>query len=306
MVMTGVSTILVGILYIIFVALINGHPWLEQISRQETLMNGCAIINPSSSQDLKLSSLDHILVDHKHKFLYCYVPKVACTNWKRVMMVLTGTSNVTNLLEIPSHQAHSENSTVRLSQFPYKDAMKYLKTYTTFMIVRHPMERLLSAFRNKFEGNLTSSKYFQRRYGRRIIKKYRSLSSKKMRNSGKPKKPLGSDVTLNEFVQYLINEGLQSNEHWTSVYNLCHPCKINYNFIGKYEHLTEDTESILNFIDAPPVKFPMTNSAHTRSKVREYFQTLPLRYMESLYNLYKNDFLLFDYNLESVLGFDFG
>ncbi|XP_045468521.1 carbohydrate sulfotransferase 11 isoform X3 [Harmonia axyridis] len=231
---------------------------------------------------------------------------VACTNWKRVMMVLTGTSNVTNLLEIPSHQAHSENSTVRLSQYPYKDAMKYLKTYTTFMIVRHPMERLLSAFRNKFEGNLTSSKYFQRRYGRRIIKKYRSLSSKKMRNSGKPKKPLGSDVTLNEFVQYLINEGLQSNEHWTSVYNLCHPCKINYNFIGKYEHLTEDTESILNFIDAPPVKFPMTNSAHTRSKVREYFQTLPLRYMESLYNLYKNDFLLFDYNLESVLGFDFG
>ncbi|XP_044763485.1 carbohydrate sulfotransferase 11 isoform X1 [Coccinella septempunctata] len=284
----------------------DSHPWLEQISRQETLINGCSKIQPAEIEELKLSSLDHILVDQKHKFLYCYVPKVACTNWKRVMMVLTGSSNVTNLLEIPSNEAHSENSTLRLSQFPFKEATEYLKTYTTFMMVRHPMERLLSAFRNKFEGNLTSSKYFQRRYGRRIIKKYRLLGSKNYRKQEQSRRPLGSDVTLNEFVQYLINEGLKSNEHWTSIYDLCHPCKINYTFIGKYEHLTEDTESILSIIKAPPVKFPMTNSAHTKSKVREYFQMLPLKYMHSLYTLYRNDFLLFDYNLESVLGYDFG
>lgn len=129
---------------------------------------------------------------------------------------------------------------------------------------------------------------------------------KKRSTNRKLKKPEGSDVTLNEFVQYLVNEGLRTNEHWTSAYELCHPCKINYTFIGKYEHLTEDAESVLGIIGAPPVKFPMTNSAHTKSKIRDYFQTLPLNYMHSLYDLYKNDFLLFDYNLESVLGFDFG
>ena len=32
--------------------------------------------------------------------LYCYVPKVACTNWRRVMLVLSGKVRVKNVLDI--------------------------------------------------------------------------------------------------------------------------------------------------------------------------------------------------------------
>ncbi|KAK9880667.1 hypothetical protein WA026_011904 [Henosepilachna vigintioctopunctata] len=295
------SGVLCLLIDIIFVKSTN-YPWLEQISRQEMLNEGCSTINDNKFGYLKRTSLKHILVDHKHKMLYCYVPKVACTNWKRVMMVLTGKSNTTYLKDIPSYVAHGDKSTERLSQLSPKEIKKCLESYTTFLMVRHPMERLLSAFRNKFEGNLTSSKYFQKRYGRHIVKKYRPRN----RNQKYLKKETGSDVTLNEFVQYLLNEGLNSNEHWTPIYDLCHPCRINYTFIGKYEHLTEDAQALLDIIDAPPIRFPMTNSAHTSTKVREYFQMLPLKYMQALYKLYKNDFILFDYNLESVLGFDFG
>lgn len=50
-------------------------------------MLGCDNLHVKSKKITELS-LDHILVDHKHRLLYCYVPKVACTNWKRVNFLL--------------------------------------------------------------------------------------------------------------------------------------------------------------------------------------------------------------------------
>lgn len=76
-------------------------------------MLGCENLGLSFGKIRNASQLNHILVDHTHKLLYCYVPKVACTNWKRVMMVLTGQSNVSNLMDIPANVAHTNSSTIR-------------------------------------------------------------------------------------------------------------------------------------------------------------------------------------------------
>lgn len=48
------------------------------VQRIETLNKMCQTLNISSSIDeLTDVQMDHLLIDQKHKFLYCYVPKVS-------------------------------------------------------------------------------------------------------------------------------------------------------------------------------------------------------------------------------------
>ncbi|CAG9862330.1 unnamed protein product [Phyllotreta striolata] len=272
------------------------YPWLDQISRQEQLLMGCENMGLKYKKKVTVNMLNHILVDHHHKLLYCYVPKVACTNWKRVLMVLTGESNATNPIQISASTAHLDNSTLKLSQLTVPEIRESLRQYTLFLVARHPFERLLSAYRNKFLGNNTISNYFKNRYGKYIIQKYRKKSM--FADSG-------SDfVTFREFIQYLIKEGVRSNEHWTPIYDLCLPCSLDYNFISRYETIPDDASTILNMVNAPSLVFPATRSGRTKDNLRFYFQQLSIYEIEALYKLYEADFKLFGYGLEEMLGYD--
>lgn len=146
------------------------------------------------------------------------------------------------------------------------------------------------------------SLYFQTRYGKYIIRKYRPRGSRHDKNSG-------SNVSFREFVQYLINEGLDqnnSNEHWKPIFELCHPCRLNYTFIGRYEKFEEDSQILLQMIGAPSVQFPRTRSSGTSGILKYYYQQLSLTEIEKLYRLYEYDFKLFGYDLENILGYDIG
>lgn len=286
-------------LVIIPLAALEGsrYPWLDQIARQEQLLVGCDNMGLRYKKKLAIDKLNHILVDHNHKLLYCYVPKVACTNWKRVLMVLTGDSDTKHPVQISASVAHMDNSTLKLSQLTQAEADSCLRDYTLFLVVRHPFERLLSAYRNKFLDSTPTNKYFKYRYGKYIIQKYR-------KNPAPEDLESGANVTFREFIRYLIKEGVLSNEHWAPVYELCLPCTLNYTFVSHYETILDDAATILNMVNAPSVSFPVTRSKRTKDNLRFYFQQLSIYEIEALYRLYEADFKLFGYGLEDLLGYD--
>lgn len=185
---------------------------------------------------------------------------------------------------------------------------RVLGEYTKFIVVRHPFERLLSAYRNKLESDQGSALYFHQRIGKQIIRSFRP-------NASNESLQLGNDVTFTEFVQYLLTPEMSMsyqannsyNEHWEPISSLCNPCLVKYNIIGKYETLIDDSGLVLKTLGVDWVTFPAgQRTSGTGEKLRRYYDQLPIGMIRSLYKVYEKDFKFFGYNLDEVLGFELG
>ena len=176
------------------------------------------------------------------------------------------------------------------------------QVYYSFLIARHPFERVASSFRNKLEKPY--SKAFQFNTGQHILRLYRDNLTEQEYKRGK-------GVTFPEFARFVIkqytdhgNKGL--NEHWRDVYTLCNVCSMKYDFIGDMTTLLTDSDAILVQLGwSKKVKFP--HNATDKYKIpaskitRDYFKRLDRDTVAKLYEIYKNDFDLFDYDLNPFL-----
>ena len=207
---------------------------------------------------------------------------------------------------------------------PELTAMRY-QTYTKFLIVRHPFSRLFSAYKDKFVvafqygdrmadkiirqnylSNMTQTSIVQMRQELKrggneltsglsdnIVKQLRRLDSK----AGNFK------ITFLEFLNFLIskkgpNGFTVGDDHFDPVYIVCNPCAIRYDIIAKFETLLNDSNLILNYVKTHHdhnVSFPKSNSITSSDSCNKAFKDLPLTVRRSLYEMFKEDFLIFGY-----------
>ena len=201
--------------------------------------------------------------------------------------------------DIESRDAHNKSRGYfrYLNEYSASEIIMRLNTYYKFLFVRDPFRRLASAYRNKFVESYNMT-FFERVYGRYIIRKFRTSFSQDTR------------ISFQEFINYILDgKDEVMNTHWQLYDKLCRPCLVWYDFIGYLEDIKQDSSDVLKILGlSDRVAFPSNISSNYKvpSSVltQNYFSKLPRSYIERLYEKYRHDFEMFGYPKPIVLSND--
>ncbi|NXX77852.1 CHST9 sulfotransferase, partial [Urocolius indicus] len=241
-----------------------------------------------SRSELDANVASQLFVEHRHKFVYCEVPKVGCSNWKRTIFILQGDLKA-EASEIEHDHIHQTPLIRKLVSYPPATQNNVLNNYTKVMFTRHPLERLVSAYRDKLL-------HFEPFYSITVANEIRAMFRKHRNSTGK--------VSFQEFVTFILSKPPSSLDiHWKPMFLLCDPCNVHYDVLGKYETLGSDSEHVLEAIGAPAglhypsVKRYGSEKRTTGDITLEYLRQLNSEQIEKIKKLYQMDFVLFNYTM---------
>ena len=150
--------------------------WQVNEDRKQLINDVCAAKNLRKEVTVntvkKIKGYTNVAVDDKHKLLYCYVPKVGCTSWKVKLSLMSGNAGDKVLNTHPSpvdtRGGLAKYGIKMLSTYSPEEITYRIDNYFKFMFVRHPMERIVSSYRSKFEkreDNKVEYPWFYSTYG---------------------------------------------------------------------------------------------------------------------------------------------
>ena len=229
-----------------------------------------------------------LLVDEKHRLLYCTIAKVGSTSIKEALIRSSGTSLRRRIGEkyvgVHSPVRMAKHKLTTLNNYNKANQEQRLQKYWKFIVVRHPFDRLVSAYNDKMliqtEYNpwlklyavykfrlgrlLKSMTYFRRLcpngtfFSSELHLKNRThltatKSSYRCQNWDPEDVNLleilrQTPVTFKEFVSLVLE--YHSDNHWRSMFESCEPCSINYDFVGHIETFSVDYAPILKRLNA--------------------------------------------------------
>ncbi|KAK7085011.1 hypothetical protein SK128_013533 [Halocaridina rubra] len=174
---------------------------------------------------------------------------------------------------------------------------RLLDTSMKMLIVRHPLERLLSAYRDK----MLREDLFQKLQ----VSIRKSFPDPNASNDEKHPTFLQFLMHIKRDMKRFWKTGGQSrlNNHWQPVWWACGPCQVKYEVIAHVESLSLDQEYIIRKAGIQDVVF----NAHTHASnfdsyngtsqaTQAYFSQIPKKLLEEVSDLYRPDFDLFGYS----------
>ena len=164
------------------------------------------------------------------------------------------------------------------------------------MFLRHPPERVLSAYRNKIEHPLEmnpSKKNIWDEVRLLILSQYRMKFNHKMAEK--------QEVypSFSEFIHFLYDsDPAVMNEHYKPMVELCQPCAVKYNFFGNFATLRRDANNILTHLHINTTLFwdrGKHQSKPTVSYIQQYYPDLRPIDIKRLEEKFGDDITLYNH-----------
>ena len=113
------------------------------------------------------------------------------------------------------------------------------------------------------------------------------------------------NITFTEFVNFITSslndEAVNRLDiHWRPITSRCNPCAVRYDIVIEHENMAEESQMLLDYLQTnkPTNRRLLIDSVSrlsTRDKCNKYFARLSPSLRQKLYELYRDDFLLFGY-----------
>lgn len=292
------------------------NPVINRIDyRAKLLRDQCLKKAPSIATDLvsRLCRPDGLvlpfqfLVAEELKLLYCTVPKAGSTNMRRILVHLKNHKNLKSFSFTSMNPADVWRA-IRTRAVPFlldkgdANARMIVKKYRKMLIVRHPLERLVSFYRMAFvKKSLETFKlggafnYFY----------YNRLKNIKTRNLTAD---VNKNVSFTDFIDFVIShhENVENGKwkisyswdcHILPIARMCFPCLAKYDIIAKVETLDEDLDFIFQqFGISINITYPHKYKRTSASQSIPLMKTLSPHQLQRLKHIYRADMELFGYN----------
>lgn len=211
--------------------LVSGTREQLYAERREMVRRGCEKFNRTIQDDYNSS---HYLVEERHNILYCPIPKVGSTFWKKALTSVGSMKSERSMFEIKWQEMHL----TKLSKLSKKEK-ENLKSGTSFLFIRDPYARLFSGYENKIYH---CNKLFWGSTGHSVVQYTRKSLDKR-------DKHYGYNVSFPEFVSYILHlsdENKHINQHFAPMHKSCDPCAHKFHFIGKLETFKDDVDYLFD------------------------------------------------------------
>ncbi|XP_013384442.1 carbohydrate sulfotransferase 11 [Lingula anatina] len=272
--------------------------WINEMeARRRHLENACAAAEPPSNNSLVKAS-HNLYVDERHRLIICEIPKVGCSNFNRLLYGLSANIGIDEYENINGSQVHSFRMLRwlrKLDSFSDFGIQFRLKHYLKVIAVRHPFERIVSAYRSKLEGG---DREFSATYGPAILKYERKKKTEEVIRH--------YNVSFAAFARYLTQISVQTNFHFKAYHEICFPCTVHYDVIARHETISRDVSMVLKMIHAAP-GFHYPNShrvkVHSEDVWKSYFKHMTKEEVWQFWDTqFETDGRLFNYTMPNDIG----